>query len=53
MGRKFLGVELKGSYFDEAVKNLRRAVRERARKESSLFDSTPEEEPMLVEGGAA
>jgi hypothetical protein len=36
MGRKFLGIELKESYFSVAVANLREAVR--ISKEESLFD---------------
>ena len=36
MGREYVGIELKPSYFREAVKNLREA--ERRRDEVSIFD---------------
>lgn len=37
LGRKFIGIELKESYFDEAVKNLQAAEREK-KNEATLFD---------------
>ena len=38
MGRKYIGIELKESYFDQAVKNLCRAKEESG--QSTLFDDT-------------
>ena len=35
--RKFIGIELKESYYNEAIKNLERALREREMNEFSLF----------------
>jgi hypothetical protein len=40
MGRKFLGIELKKSYFDVAVKNLEYAARQAG--EQSLFNGLQE-----------
>lgn len=37
MGRKFLGTELKQTYWAQGVRNLERAVRERAEATSTLF----------------
>ncbi len=38
LGRKFIGIELKDSYIDEAVTNIGNEVREVARRSRSLFD---------------
>ena len=38
MGRRFIGIELKKSYFDTAVKNLQSATGERGGKQLGLFD---------------
>lgn len=45
MGRKFLGFELKRSYFEQAVKNLRAAQREASKpKQTSLGNLTAPEQ---------
>ena len=44
MGRRFLGIELKESYFNVAVENLKEVVR--IRNESSLFVDAPETEEV-------
>ena len=41
-GRKGIGVELKGSYFKQAVKNVKMALSEREREQVPLFAETPE-----------
>lgn len=48
LGRKFLGSELKGSYYKQGVSNLREA--ERKRNDGTLFDSpSTEPEPLTAE----
>lgn len=37
LGRKFIGIELKESYFRSAIDNLRRAEQEKANQEMNLF----------------
>ena len=39
MDRRFIGIELKSSYYNEALKNLKQAVYERNNKSLSLFDT--------------
>ena len=45
-GRKFIGIELKESYFDVAADNMEMALRES--KESSLFDFNADQENEAV-----
>lgn len=42
MGRRFIGVELKESYYKQAVANLERAEREK--EQPTLWDLLPAEE---------
>ena len=37
MGRKGIGIELKKSYYDQAIKNLANAEREKQIKQETLF----------------
>ena len=47
MGRRFVGIELKRSYYDQSVLNLERAVREKDQK--TLFDLIPDEEEAGID----
>ncbi len=56
LGRRFIGIELKESYFNQACKNLRQAEQEVKQQKSTLFDQVEQEndlyveEPLAVEG---
>lgn len=43
MGRKYIGIELKGSYFEQSIKNLSKAVTESGQTELFEVENTKEE----------
>lgn len=44
MGRRFMGIELKEAYYDQAIKNLKRAEQEFRQETRTLFDEGTNEE---------
>jgi DNA modification methylase len=44
-GRRGIGVELKSSYYRQALKNVRRAATDEDKEQKGLFETAPPEEP--------
>lgn len=44
MGRRGIGMELKSSYYRQAVKNVRRAATDEDKEQKNLFETSPEPE---------
>lgn len=44
LGRRFVGIELKASYYEQACKNLRQAAEQVRQRNGGLFDGQPIEE---------
>ena len=49
MGRRGIGIKLKESYYNQAVKNVELADRDEEEQETLLFDSSDPEEMAEVE----